>query len=314
MSQCQICSAESDLFLCKKHIQHLSKALTQIPWLLDQLEITITKQDRINTGSGRKSKSEKQTRSVLNLGASNLKSEVDILLQRWVGKLVGQHGLKFLPSTRVPADFIGPLQLGWERLPIGWKITPGKYAIWLAHHVNTLAGREDVRDFYHEILGLVIDPDHPKIPPGRLVAEINKKTKTFAGACPTRVGYGQEGEPVECGRILYAHNDAAEAYCTHCQEAGRPYTVDAHHNRMRSMQSRDLLTEKGLLEAMDVLEEHVPRVTLYKWLEEKRLHIRGYLHDGQIVPKKIRNSDPRVMSLSQARALFAQSRMAEVAS
>ena len=75
---------------------------------------------------------------------------------------------------------------------------------------------------------------------------------------------------------------------------------------LATIRRRDLLPEAVLLETLDTLGEKVSRVKLYDWIRAKKLQPRGYVHHGRIVPHRIQRGDPRVFSLSHARALRSQ--------
>ena len=195
MASCKVCQADSPLYLCSVHIKYLEEGLGEVPWLTEQLQVTITKQDKLHQVQGR---SEQDTRSVINIGASRLASEVEITLARWVSKLVNQNGLQFLPQYQVAHDFVGPLLLHWDRLPVGYTPTPARLARWLFHHINTAATREDVGDLYNEIVDLTGDPDRPSQNQGRLVLAINRRDRAIVGPCPTPIGYDDEGATVSC--------------------------------------------------------------------------------------------------------------------
>jgi hypothetical protein len=299
MSNCAVCKSESSLYLCEDHIGYLRDSLGEFPWLLDQLDVTITRQDRINTGAIGKSN---DIPNPYNVGASRLASEVTILLARWVTNLVVDQGLRFMPPRTVGSQFVGPLLPFWRRLGAGYSGSPTQHARWLHHHVRVLAGREDVGDFFKAVIGLVGDPDRPSIP-GRLVAAINKRTRIFAGMCPRVFGYGDEGEELTCEATIYALDGATEATCS---RAGCGEVVNVAQNRMRAKMSRDLMPETQLLETLHNIGEDLPRVRFYDWKSQGRIHVLGYLHDGQIVPQKVRHKDAQVFSLNQVRHLIWQ--------
>jgi hypothetical protein len=50
MTDCQTCRRPTDLFLCQSCCQELDGLLTALPWLLTQLEITVTRQDKLTIG------------------------------------------------------------------------------------------------------------------------------------------------------------------------------------------------------------------------------------------------------------------------
>lgn len=303
---CAVCRADTTgLHLCNVHIKYLEEGLGEVPWLISELQTTILKQDRLHKTLG---KTEQDTRSVINFGASRLASDVQILLAGWVTKLITENKCKFLPAMSVPHDFVGPLLPAWRHLPKGYSPTSARLSRWLAHHVNVAAGREDAGDLYNAIIELTGDPDKASHQ-GRLVRAINRKDRVFAGPCPTEVGYDDEGAPVECAVPLWADGGQEEAFCPRCKTE-----VNVAENQARAKKSRDLLTEVELLKTLDILDEHVPRVTLYDWIKRRRVHVHGYLHQGSVVPDKIRNSDPRVFSLDQVRDLRRQESQEGIAS
>lgn len=297
-TQCSRCRADvTDRYLCTVCTDMLADMLGEIPWLLEQLEVTRTCQDRLTVGAvGRDS----ARRWPLRVGAMRLAEDVHDMLVDWVERLVEDNGLKFFPQMSVGTNFIGPLRRGWQRLPAGYSGSPTQRARWLAHHINTIASREDCGQLYRDIAHLTGDPDKPN-EQGRLVMAINRNSRVFAGPCPTLRGYDNEGLPIECGVILYALEGQDEIECPKC---GQP--IDVKANRLKAATDRDLLTEKQLFQVLDDIGEHVPRVTFYAWLKEQKVRPRGFLHDGEIVPQQVRKKDPRVFSVSAVRALRSQ--------
>ncbi|MUL44494.1 hypothetical protein FZI85_17375 [Mycobacterium sp. CBMA293] len=320
-NHCTICKTEtgSGLLLCNTHLTYLRNAFDEIPWLWQELQTTVTKTDRLNMGvTGRKST---DSPSPINWGASRLAGEVDIVLTRMVATLVAENGLRFMPSRKVPQGFIGPLLDGWERMDRpGYSGSVVQRAVWLRHHASVIAGREDVRDWYFQVINLTGDPDTPKAPPGKLVVEINKRTETWAGPCPTVVGYGRSGEPIECGEILYAYNGAEDAECGECRKADPPrsHIVNVKDNLNRALLAQDILTERHITEVMAGLGQPIYSDLIQRWLRDERLEVQGYLHHDRIVDKRLSARDSRLFSLKQVKQLRRQDRkqrgLAEVAS
>lgn len=305
MSSCRVCKADSPLYLCSIHLRYLEQALAEVPWLLEQLQITITKQDKLHQVQG---KSEQDTRQMLNFGASKLASEVEITLARWVSKLVDQNGLQFLPKFRVAHDFIGPLLPHWDRMPIGYTPTPARLARWLAHHVNTAATREDVGDLYNEIITLTGNPDRFAQQQGKLVRAINRKDRVIVGPCQTPI-YDGDGTTL-CGKTLWADGGQTEVVCGRCGA-----TVDVELARSEALKQQDLIPEARIYELMAALGTPVYSDLLQKWLKSGDLTPSGFLSGTRIVEKRISPKDARLLSLSRVQELRAEHQLAmEVAS
>lgn len=147
---------------------------------------------------------------------------------------------------------------------------------------------------YREIANLVGEGEDG----GRLVQAINRQERTYYGPCTTITGRDRQGRPRVCGQDLYAPKESVEITCPKCGGVLNP-----QRQLMSTITDRDLVTELKLLETLDTLGEHVPRGQLYAWIRAGRLVPRGWVHQGRIVPARVRRGDPRVFSLSQARQL-----------
>ena len=296
MTDCKNCHGRAQVFLCPDCIAALDDLLHQMPWLLSQLEVTRTRQDKLTVGAvGRGSNP-----SPINVGAMELAREIEGVLTEWVDTMC-VAGLTFLPALSMPYGVEGPLLPGWKRLPRGYSGSPTQRISWLTHHLPEITRHELAGDFFSAIADLVGDPDHPDTKPGRLILAINRSERLFAGTCPTIIGYDREGKPMECGVSLYGDSDQQTVVCARCQ-----YEIDISRNRSRCAVDRDLLTEPKLLSLLADLGEDVSRVRFYEWLKDGKVAVRGWVHQGHIVAHRIRRGDPRVFSLSQIRILRTQ--------
>jgi hypothetical protein len=171
-----------------------------LPWLLEQLAITETRQDRLNLGIIGARGTEP---SVVNWGAARLAEEVHDHLTRWTDMLCEQFGLQFLPALSVPTGFIGPLRPGWKRLPRGYSGSSAQRIAWLFHHAGLIARHAGAADIYRGLITLTGDPDTPS-ESGRLVRAINRSLRVLAGMCPTPMGHNRFVDEIQCGLVLYA--------------------------------------------------------------------------------------------------------------
>ncbi|WP_374159064.1 hypothetical protein ACEWX3_07530 [Mycobacterium sp. G7A2] len=307
MASCLHCKAKSERYLCSVCCGLLANMLEELPDLLNELDVTRSRQDRLTVGAV--GKSDGSTLNAINVGAMSLRRDIDDELASLVDRMTKEQGLKFLPSQSVPTGFIGPLLRGWRRLPRGYSASSAQRCVWLTHHLNALAVRKDAGQFYDAVVSWVGDPDRPNTHRGRIALVLDRKDRTFAGPCPTVKGYDRHGAPVECATSLFALIDQEEVECPRCQQV-----VNVERNRAAAKTARDLMPEGMLLEMLETLQEPVSRDRLYKWLRQGRLQPRGWIHAGQIVERKIRHRDPRVFSLSQARQLRWQDEAAQEAS
>lgn len=301
---CQNCrAAKISLYLCTDCIDMLQSALEQIPELLRELEVTVTRQDKLHAVSGRSS----DQPSPINFGASRLSSEIEDLLIKWVDLLVAA-GLKFFPAMSVGTNFIGPLLPHWQRLPKGYSGSPTQRARWLSHHVHDIARHKKAGEVYEAVMDLTGDPDHPS-KPGRLVQAVDKVVRLYAGTCPTMTGRDREGQVVVCGRDLWSDEDQPEVSCPDCEQ-----DIDVKRNRERMIMERDVLPEKKILQVCASLGENVYSDLIQKWLKTGRLRPHGYLHGDHIIERRRSTRDARLFSLSRVRALRFQDQMAQAAS
>ena len=212
MSICKICNANANAYLCGLHTTYLGDMLDQAVWLVKEGEVTETRQDKLDqaprTGTVHS--------SVVNFGMMRALSELWMLLRDTVTDLVDDNGLKFLPACSVGCNFIGPIPVGWRRLPKGYSADSVQLLRWLRHHLVTLVSREDVGEFYRALVLYVGDPDRP-CQPGKLLAMVNKRSRVFAGLCPTVTGYDhRDGGEIYCDTTLWALDGDAEVICPRC--------------------------------------------------------------------------------------------------
>lgn len=273
MSACKHCGGAATLFLCDDCVWRLKEALRELAWLLKQLDTTVHRQDKLNTGSIGGSS---DNPSPINFGAMETARETRATLLRLV--------------ETIAQDRIG-------RMPPALKtVATPDLAAWLASNVRHIARHTTAAHVLTTITGLVDDDERGR--PGPLYTAINRTDRRFAGPCPTIRGHNPRGERIECGTMLYAAFDEDYTRCPQCETE-----IDVDRNRMKAAVDRDLLPEPKLLEVLEDLGEKVSRVKLYEWIKAGRLQRRGWIHQGAIVQFRIRRGDPTVFSLSQARQL-----------
>ena len=264
MSICQHCHRDTELYLCRLCGKELSALLSDLPWLCDQLEITVTRQDKLGLASVGKSS---DNPSPINVGAMELSRNLRNQL------------------TTIVRDLCDPTHHRLPDLP-----TNAAAARWLGHQLVLITCSPAAGDIYQEIRGAT----------DAILEVINRSSRMWCGPCTTVVAHDPNGADIECGTDLYAdrYNLAEMIQCPKCR-----CFIEPRSQLLATIKRGDLLPEAKLLEIMDSLGEKVSRVRLYDWIKAGSLRPRGYVHHGRIVAERIRRGDPRVFSLSQARQL-----------
>jgi len=265
MADCRHCRRDTDLFLCTLCAKELQALLSDLPWLLRQLDITVTRQDKLGTAQVGKSS---DNPSPINVGAM----ETARSLRGQLGTIV-----RDMCETR-----------GATVPDRAW--TSSLLAAWLASNVSAIACSEGAGEVYDEIRSAT----------DAILAAINRTSRMWCGPCTTVVAHDQTGADIECGIDLYAdrENLAEQIQCPKCRMFCEPRL-----QLLNTIKRGDLLPEAKLLEIMDSLGEKVSRNRFYDWIKAGSLRPRGYVHHGRIVAERIRREDLRVFSLSQARQL-----------
>jgi len=264
MTDCRNCRRDTELFLCQLCSKELSALLGDMPWLLDQLEITVIRQDKLSTGViGRSS----DNPSPINVGAMELARNIRGQFSTIIRDLCEVRG-------------INPPLKAWSNSTM---------AEWLGRNISAISCSESAGQVYREMR---TDTD-------AILAVINRFSRMYCGPCTTVVGHNPQGEDVECGADLYADRDnPVDIQCLKCSG-----WINPREQLMVHFKRRDLLSEKVLIEVTASLGEPITERMVDRWLREQKLTVRGYLHNGRIVAEFVQRGDPRVFSLNQARQL-----------
>lgn len=297
MTKCRKCSQPAQLFLCPKCVAALREHATQLAWLVERLDETVTRQDKLASPTIGKASDEPLP---FNANASEIAHRARGTVTTWVRAICEHRGIMFEPVRVVPLDFIGPLpDERWRRLPRRYRPTLADMCEWLAEHVHAIALTPGAEECALDMAELCAS----------IVQAVNRQERHFAGPCPTVKGHDRRGEQITCGRMLYAGADEQFIECPTCKTR-----IDAQKNRLRTSVDRDLMPEPKLLEALRAVEggldedgnpKPVPSKNhIRRWIKKRQLHIRGWVHQGRVVEHYIQRGDPRVFSFSQAQHLW----------
>ena len=275
MITCQHCKRPTQNYLCDDCTDTLHDMLSQIPWLLDELDTRIQKLDRINIGTiGRSRRPDELT--VIDFDALDIARDIRKKLLKWVTQIAQHH------TGRQPAAL--------------HTVTTPDLARWLATNTHAIARTTHAGNLYRDINHIVGTNQQG----GQLITAINPTEKHFAGPCPTITGRDRDGQPRQCGNTLYADTYDRTVTCPECNQ-----DIDVEHNRRRAAATRDLHTHTDLLDVLANIDEPVNPDHLNAWIRARRLRPAGYLHpdDHTITEFRINPAAEPVYSLDRARKL-----------
>ncbi|WP_148310196.1 hypothetical protein [Nocardia otitidiscaviarum] len=219
--QCGACSRSTDMFLCWDCCRELRNRLETIAWLAGELDITLTRQDRIGTPGGRVSGSVDKPLP-FHTAASEAAWVLRNTITTWVRELCESRAIDYVPLGFVDTLFVGPLRPGERYVPRGYVETTSGAARWLAHHATSIALSDCAAEAYDEITDAmraamrVIDR-----PPGRM----------FVGPCGAPISNG------ECATDIYVSPGREHARCPDC---GTTHSVTERREQLQQ-QVRGLL-------------------------------------------------------------------------
>jgi len=266
MTDCRNCRRDTDLFLCQLCTKELGALLMDLPWLLDELEVTVIRQDKLSTGViGRSS----DNPSPINVGAMEL-----------ARNLRGQLGTIIRDLCEVRG--VQPPAKAWSNSVM---------AEWIGTHLASVVCSDTAGQIYREM----------RTGTDAVLAVINPISRMYCGPCISVVAHSPNGEDIECGVDLYTDRESPQdIQCPKCKA-----WINPREQLLVHFKRRDLMNEKELIEAMTTVGEPVTEAVLDRWQRSNKLIVRGYMHQGRIIPEPVNNKDQRIFSLNQARALRA---------
>lgn len=187
---------------------------------------------------------------------------------------------------------------GWVTR-LGMADLPAPYAAWwLRQQVNEIAARPDAGQCHKQIHRHIVAIEHI----------INRPPPTrFCGPCPT-MRADNEHQPLQpCRTELRAEHDAVTVICPTCHTG---HEVEELQDQLWQRLENRLVTYPELVEICRRTAEPVPvRSTLYKWIDQGRLTVKGYQRpDGhkRIGVAKHSDIDRPVYRLGDVRRLMAE--------
>jgi hypothetical protein len=247
MSDCQVCRAATDAFVCAPCGRKLEKAIAEMPALVIELEVTATKQDRISTG-GKRGKGD-EAPLPFNWSASDQLWAIWNTLSTWARHIA--------ESRSVPC--------------------PSKDALmgWMLGAVQSIRMDEaggliyDEVTYAHGQAQRLIDRPEPDIYAGRC----------DAADVRVRAENGQLTPAVSsCGADLYARLDDKAVKCRAC---GAEYDLADRKRELLDRVDDEWARPHVIANALTSLDEPVTPETLRKWIERGHIKQTGIDDDGK---------------------------------
>lgn len=258
MTTCHVCTARSNgANLCRKHARALEKSLAEMPWLIEQLDVTITRQDRgtdaplyaphrerIDRGYEEGTITLPCTPWPLAWDAADLRWRIDNTLSTWLRHLVESRGV---PVAALRLD-------EFERL-----VDAVPLARILLRLLNTITQDEAAGAIYEEILSCERDARR---------AIDRQGPDVFLGRCDALVldlvGAADIVPIAEvCGTDLMAHAGDDEVRCRSC---GAVFDVALLKRRLPELD--DAWARPHVIAgALSTIDDDLPASTLRTWIE-----------------------------------------------
>lgn len=280
--------------ICTKCTGILVRTLLSVPGLVADMTITQARLDRMSRGRvGGKSAETPLPISIDKNGNVPIRRPFDLLeneITTWTRDL-GAHlsGSDFFAALE--SDGLRQMTLncktGRRRDTTAFSLAPTflfeKFAVWLACHPQELRTHPAIDEMFDSL--------------SDVVAIVNKAIDQlpelrYKGVCQY-VEYDQ-GRERRCNTDLYAEKGEEWVQCPRCRAS---YAV-AKLDRDILAQMREMnYTAVELQSLLRELGKRVPKSTLYRWINERKLTPRGWMREGRIIQRWIHRNDPAVYRL-----------------
>lgn len=268
MTKCQRCDADSQLYLCNRHIDELRDMLAGTPRLAGYLDESAFGQARLGEPARRTKSDEIPMR--VNFRASRELAQLHATLARWVQDLCETRRLP-IPAAVTPPPRRDPAAIDSHTRVVA---AIAAMSTWLAANVSAIASSDDAGLCYREIDRHV----------GRIMRIVNRPSPPrFCGPCPHPV----DGRA--CDTRLMANRAATEVRCPTCESVHK--VADLLADLLERIDHMSFTAADVLLIFTGLGEPLSPR-TFRQWRYTKRILPAGWF-DGEPL---YRISDVRELS------------------
>ena len=276
MSNCQVCTADTDAFLCRACLNEIDRAIGDMTSLMHEVSLVATKQTNVYRSSGRPDSQQRETEAW---------NEEQAQIAAW---LRSKDGRVALPSTALMVNLdarellwvAGNTLSGWTRHLAESRATETPTAAgmigWLLTYVESIRWDEAAGEMHDEITSLHRDLER---------AVDRSLDRVFAGPCT-----GEVAEGVQCGLDLYFAGPKAESIkCDGWRSPGQEgcgatYTITERREWLIGSLDDALVTVDDMLNALPSLfpELMIPRRhSVNSWIRDKRIISHGKNYVGE---------------------------------
>lgn len=237
--------------VCGACVADLERALGDVAFYADQLEVTFSRQTRSGTGGGRRGG---ERPLPYNPRASLAGAKLRAILITWTGVVHRVVGAPLSGPTCVACRHASCRRIKGTR-PSG--NTLGQMSRWLLLHIDTVRQHESGAMLTDSITAAVRDAESVVDRPA---------DRLYAGPCD------------ECGKDLYGRLGAAVVTCTTC---GLEYDVAARCEWLKAAAEDVLANAIEISRAINRLGTELKVDRIYKWAERKRITPHGTDANGR---------------------------------
>lgn len=240
---CTVCGkpTRDDAYACEDCLTSLAKALGEVPWTIEQLEITQTRQRGLPTEGGPRGT---ETPLPWHEAASAARKALHGTLSTWVRVCIEEHVRNSSPHALWPKD------------------DPVSMSRWLLWRVDGLA--------FHEAVGEVLAEIEDAVAQCSRIVD-RRPDRWYAGQCTTDLDDG-----ATCYADLYAKARTGVVVCQACKAA---HDVEKRREILLAAAEDQLADAATISRAVSWLgAEPLTASRVRKWAERGRILAKG--HDG----------------------------------
>lgn len=197
---------DDHLFVSRATLREIGELLSEIPGLLEDLEVSLLRQDRIGkVSAGNKRTKPSEFPIPFSVSASEAAETLHNVLVTWVRMICEQRDIEYWPSGYTHlSTFIGPLREQDRRMPHGYVIDADVVLVrWLVDHLMSLGmtegaheAREEISEAVTAVRWIICPPVRPRPQPTieRLasVRALELNANGIATLAQELVGYGSD--------------------------------------------------------------------------------------------------------------------------
>lgn len=243
-----------DAYVCDECLSDLARRLGEMPWVVEQLDITLTKARGVDysANSGRGNNIPLAHKDVDDDGDAQADQATMLVYHHGASKAMGKLRHEIVQMIR----FCDEENVRHQSPHAGYPAdTLEAMSAWLLWRVDGLAFVDMAGEFITSVIAAI----------GSAKRVIDRPAdREYSGPC-------------ECGRDLYVKPGSKIAKCASCEAE---YDVADMQEWMRTAAAGKLFTAREGTTLLGRLDMATPQGTIDKWQERGRLEVRGHNAEG----------------------------------